>query len=291
MSINLPAAVVTLFDSEVKQEYQGGTVLSPYIKTKSVEGKTYKFRRMGLALARQKNIHDDVVPSNVQHFTPEAVMQDWHASDYTDIFLNGQVNFDERQELAKALGMAVGRRRDKIVIDALNAGALAGNTVSVDVGGTASDMNFAKFLEMNKILDNNDVPRGTNRTFLMNWRAYSSLMRDEEFTSSDFTMRRRYDGDSMGAAAVMPFLDFNIVCISDRIESDGATTGLPRAGDVVSAFGFDRDAIGMASSMDNRSEINYIPNKLAHLATAMFSAGSTVIDAKGVAKVNMQQPV
>jgi len=37
--------------------------------------------------------------------------------------------------------------------------------------------------------------------------------------------------------------------------------------------------------MSARTEINYIPEKTSHLVNAMFSAGSTHIDAEGIVEI------
>jgi hypothetical protein len=285
MSTSLNLAAVTLFDTTVKKVYQEGYSLRGLVREKAIPGaKTIQFPVMQKGVARTKAVHTDVLPSNVVHAPVTATMTDWYASDYTDIFKNNQVNFNEITELAEILKMACGRRMDKILIDALDAASGTG-AVSNDIGGTDTDMNFAKFVAAMGALDDNGVPE-EGRTFLMNHRAYRSLLSDDEFVNSDYG-QMRFDTTSQGNKK--PYLGFNIVTIADRTETDGSLLGLPKATNDVTLFAFHRDAAGLGINMDMRSEVNYIPEKLAHLSTVIFSAGGVAIDATGIVKITARQ--
>jgi hypothetical protein len=285
MSIFINNSAVTLFDTQVKKVYQEGYSLRGLVREKSVKGaKEIQFPVMGRAIARTKSIHTDVVPSNVAHDPVTAVMQEWYASDYTDIFKNKQINFDEVTELADILKMACGRRADKILIDAMNAASGTG-TVGISVGGSNTDMNFDKFIEAMGALDDAGVPE-EGRTILMNHRAYRSLLGDEKFTSSDYG-QMRFDGTSQGNKK--GFVGFDIVTINERVEEDGSRLGLPLSTNDVTLFAFHRDAIGMGFNMEVTSETNYVPQKLHFLSTVMFSAGAKAIDPKGIVKITVRQ--
>ena len=288
MSIFINNSAVTLFDNQVKKVYQEGYSLKGLVREKSVVGANrIQFPVMGRGIARTKPIHTDVLPSSVRHDPVIATMQDWYASDYTDLFKNKQLNFDEVTELADILRMACGRRQDKILIDALNAATGTG-LVSNDIGGTDTDMNFDKFRLAMLRLDEAGVP-SDGRTFLMNHRAYHSLLADEKFVNSDYG-QMRYDVSSQGNKK--PFLDFNIVTIADRVETDNSVTGLPKDGaNDVTLFAFHRDSVGMGFNMDITSEVNYIAEKLAFLSTVMFSAGAVAIDPLGIVKITARQNI
>jgi len=44
-------------------------------------------------------------------------------------------------------------------------------------------------------------------------------------------------------------------------------------------------AVGLGVNSDVQTEINYVPEKVSHLATSMMSMGSVVIDDNGVYEV------
>lgn len=286
MTIEINDSAVTLFDSQVKKVYQEGYSLKGLVREKSVAGaKTIQFPVMGKGIARQKSIHDDVVPSDVVHTPVSVSMLDWYASDYTDIFKNKQINFDEITELADILRDACGRRMDKILIDAMVAASGTG-TVSNDIGGTDSEMNYSKFVEAMGALDDAGVPQ-EGRTILMNHRGYRKLLADDEFINSDYGQMRF---DTTGQGNKKPFLGFNIVTIADRTETDGSSTGLPIDGsNDRTLFAFHRDAIGMGLNMEMKSEVNYVPEKLAFLSTVMFSCNAVAIDPTGIVKITVRE--
>lgn len=285
MSIELNESAVKLFDTQVKKVYQEGYSLKGLVREKSgLQGKQVQFPVMGKAIARQKAIHSDVVPSDVAHDPVVATMQDWYAADYTDIFKNKQVNFDEITELADILRNACGRRMDKILIDAMNAATTSPGTVAKTIGPTVG-MNFKKFVEAMGKLDDEGVPED-GRTFLMNHRAYRELLADDEFISSDYG-QMRLDVSSQGNKK--PFLAFDIVTIADRVETDGTITGLPKSTNDVTLFAFHRDAVGLGINMEMSSEVNYVPEKLAFLSCVKFSAGAVAIDEPGIVKVTVEQ--
>ena len=62
----------------------------------------------------------DVTPLNVTYSQVTATMSDFNAAEYSDIFHQAKVNFDERQELVQVVSKAIGRRMDQLIIDALN---------------------------------------------------------------------------------------------------------------------------------------------------------------------------
>ena len=50
-------------------------------------------------------------------------------------------------------------------------------------------------------------------------------------------------------------------------------------------FAYHTRAIGLGINADVQTEVNYVPQKVAHLATSMMSMGAKVIDDDGVYEV------
>jgi hypothetical protein len=104
MSKNLTNAAVIEFDSEVKHEYQGMKTLRECVTVRTgVVGESYKFTRMGKGLANQKASQADVTPMDITHSRQMATLSNWNAPEYTDIFDQAEVNFDEKSELAQTI--------------------------------------------------------------------------------------------------------------------------------------------------------------------------------------------
>ena len=141
MSVNLNNAAVTMFDPMVKQAYQAaGFKLRGTMRTRTdVIGKTVTFPKMGLGIAHQKAPQDDVVLVNADYSQVSGTMEDWHASELSDIFAQKEVNFDEMRELAEMLGKAIGRRSDQLAIDALSGSGTTNTIAAGATGFTAAD--------------------------------------------------------------------------------------------------------------------------------------------------------
>ena len=50
-------------------------------------------------------------------------------------------------------------------------------------------------------------------------------------------------------------------------------------------FAYHTSAVGLGVNADVATEINYVPEKVAHLATSMMSMGAVAIDANGIYEV------
>lgn len=278
MAINLSTAFVTLFDAEVKQAYQASAVLRPAIRVRSgVEGSTYKFPKIGKGVAQVRIPQSDVTPLNVSYGQVTATLSDYIAAEYSDIFMQAKVNFDERSELVKVVASAIGRRQDQLIIDALVASSTS-NTVASSIGGANTNMNLDKLIAAKKALDAKNVPMD-NRHILIHANNLAGMLGETKVTSSDFnTVKALVQGE------INTFLGFTFHVVGDRDEG-----GLPLSSGDRKVYAFHRDAIGMAEGIAPKTEINYIPEKTSFLVASMFSAGAVAIDAEGIVEITCDE--
>ena len=102
MAQSITNAFVTLFDAEVKQAYQGESSILGCVRLRQgVQGNTYKFPKLGKGSATARIPQTDVTPLNVTYSQVTATMSDFNAAEYSDVFHQAKVNFDERSELDK----------------------------------------------------------------------------------------------------------------------------------------------------------------------------------------------
>lgn len=279
MSIQISNAFVTLFDSEVKQAYQGARALAGLARERTnVEGSTVKFPKIGKGTASVRVPQTDVVPLNVSYSQVTATMTDYIAAEYSDIFNQQRVNFNERQELVQVVSGAIGRRMDQVIIDALTAASSTGTvakTIADDGStGSASNLNVGKLRAAKKILDAKNVPM-EGRTIVLHANNLSALLGLTSVTSSDFnTVKALVTGE------VDTFLGFKFVTLGDRDEG-----GLPLSTADRTVFAFHRDSVGMAIGLNQTSRVDYIAEKTSFLVASMFSAGSVAIDSDGIVKI------
>ena len=272
MAVSISNAFVTLFDTEVKQAYQADAVLRNTVRLRTgVTASTHKFPKIGSGVAQVRVPQTDVTPLNVTYSQATVTLTDYIAAEYSDIFNQAKVNFDERQELVQVVAKAIGRRSDQMIIDALAASSTS-LTVATSIGGAGTNLNMAKLREAARLLNTANVP-AEDRYILIHASQLSSLLSETSVTSSDFnTVKALVQGD------ITTFMGFNFVTIGDR--SEGGLTG-GGSGSTRKVYAYHKMAVGMAESMAIRSEINYIPEKTSWLVSSMFSAGAIAIDAGG----------
>lgn len=278
MSVNLTTAQVQSFDDMVKQSYQGQGVLRPTVRLKTgVTGNSHRFTKIGKGIATPRIPQTDVVPMNIGYSTATANITDWNAPEYTDIFNQQKVNFQEQRQLAFVIAGAIGRREDQLIIDALEA-ASTSLTVSTDIGGTGTNYNTTKARNAKKLLDAKGVPQ-RDRYVAFHANNLYGLLGDTTATSSDYnTIKALVDG------SIKTWLGFEHIMIEDRDEGGlTLTTGVRT---VFAYHGKMMGAIGHAVGINFRTEVNYIPEKTSWLANGLFAGGSVAIDAEGIVEIS-----
>jgi hypothetical protein len=274
MAINVSTAFVDLFDSEVKQAYQAESVLRGTMRSRSgVAGNTVKFPTIGKGVATLRVPQTDVTPLNVTYGQVTATMEDYIAAEYSDIFQQSHINFDERSELVQVVSKSIARRMDQIMIDALNA-ATGTSTVATTVGGAGTNMNIEKLRATAKAMNEKNVP-SESRHLLMHASQLDAMLGETEITSQDFAAVK-----ALVQGEVNTFMGFNILTMGDRDEG-----GIPKPS-TRTCFAWHTDSMGYAESMAQKTEVNYVPEKTSFLVSSMFSAGSVAIDGEGIVKIS-----
>lgn len=287
MSKFLSQAAVTEFDNEVKHEYQGmGKLRTAVTLRTGVIGEAYKFTRMGKGVANQKASQADVTPMDIGHARQTATLENWNAPEYTDIFDQHEVNFDERQELAKTIAGALQRREDQLVIDAMAAVTFAATNDSDPDTGRVFDISATRNFDLTSIrsakghLDDIEADAG-DRNIAVRALALQKLLEDSTVTSSDFnTVRALVNGE------LDTYLGFKFHVIGTRAEG-----GLPGVAADRIAFAWHKDSIGLAVGIDMKTTIDWVAQKTSWLANGMFKAGSVAREPQGIVKIQYDEGV
>ena len=285
MSKYLSNAAVIDFDSEVKHEYQGMATLRDTVSLRTnVTGESYKFTRMGKGMANQKATQADVTPMDIQHARQTATLENWNAPEYTDIFDQAEVNFDEKSELAKTIAMAIGRREDQLVIDAMGAVTYAATNDQnpdtgklVDVSATA---NFSLDTIRSAAAHLDDIEaESDNRHLVLRATALQKLLEDQTVTSTDFnTVKALVNGD------LDTYMGFKFHKIGTRKEG-----GLPGVVADRVAYAYCKSAIGLAIGLDQKTTIDWVAQKTSWLCNGILKAGSVAREAQGIVKIQYDE--
>jgi hypothetical protein len=258
----------------VKHAYQNASLLRDAVTVRNnVVGDTYKFRAMGKGTAAARGTTStDVSPMNVAHSLVTATLTNFVAPEFTDIFDAAEVNFDEKQELAQTIAGALGRRLDQLVIDSMDA-ATPGATVGTGTTGLSPDDLVSAKIELVK------AGVGSGDLFcVLNGKGLSDLLGAEKTSSSDYAnVKALVNGE------IDTFAGFKVITMEDRSEGgltvDGSTAE-------VKAYAFAKDAVGLAIGVDNKTTIDYIPEKVSFLCNGMLKAGAAIRDTAGLVEIN-----
>jgi hypothetical protein len=271
MSKQLSSVAVTEFDSMVKHAYQGMGLLKGSVTVRNnVVGDTYNFRRQGKGLANQKSTSDLVTPMNVSHNLEPAILANWNAPEYTDIFDQADVNFDEKQELAMTIAGALGRRCDQLIIDAMDTSTPL--TTFVPDGG--ANLTMAKVIQAQVELRDQGVPN-TDLFAVIEAEGLGGLLNDELATSTDYQNIK-----ALVSGEINTLVGFRFIILETRTEG-----GLNLTGNIVDSWFYQRPAVGLAIGIDMKTEINWVPERTSWLSNGMLKAGSIVRDPGGLVKV------
>jgi hypothetical protein len=279
MSKFLSDVARTEFDTQVKLAYQGGSKLRDTVEYRSgVVGDTYKFRLMGKGQGHLRTGSSSlVVPMDITHSLPSASLSDHEHPEYTDIFDQAGVNFDEKRKLTETIGKAMGRTEDQLVIDIAIAGtynttATDGQGFEIAAGGTG--FTTAKLRELRAYYDDLEVEE--TPTIVVSGTGMQRLLANTETTSSDFNSVKALVNGEMNT-----FMGFRFVTVgARRLEGGLGGSGLV-------AYSWAPNAIGLASAdVEKSMAVDWVPERVSWLCNGMLKAGSTIIDPEGTAKIS-----
>lgn len=269
MAIDINDAFVKQFESEVHMAYQRmGSKLRNTIRYKgNVRGSSTTFQKVGKGTASTKSRHGNVPVMTIDHTPVECTLADFYAADFIDKLDELKINHDERMVVTQSAAAAMGRKTDDLIVTALDT---ASNVITES--GTA----LLTQTKINTVFDyfgNNDVPDDGERYFVISPGAWTDLLGITAFSSADFVGPDElpYKG-GMVAKRWMGFMWMTF-------------SGLPIASNIRKNFAYHRSAIGMGAGAEVQTEMNYVPEKAAHLATSMMSQGAVLIDNFGVYEV------
>ncbi len=272
MANTIDQAFITQFESEVHLIFQKqASRFKGTCRTANVQGSKARFQVIGKGAASQKSRNADITPmsagsagENVAHSFKEAVLADWYAAEYVDKLDELKININERQALASSEAYALGRKCDEIVISAIETGATDAGLLDLSTVDGATNV-FRRFGE-------NEVPDDGMRFCAVSNKGWTDLMNIPEFSNMDYIMPEQ--ASWANGATAKRWLGINWMTDTQLSNDATNTTGLA----------WHSRAVGIGLGTDISTEINYVPEKVAHLITSFISLGAVVIDGTGAFK-------
>lgn len=279
MAVSLSTNFTKQFEAEVKHAYQATRKLSGTTRSRTgVVGSTVQFPKMSSGVAGLHVPQSEITALNITHSNVTATLSDFAAPEYTSIFDQQKVNYDERQELVQTLGNAIGRRCDQIVLDAL-ANSSTSLTVANSIGGSNTNVNVAKILECARLMNDKNVPAG-DRYMVISADGLSSLLNEEKAASQDYVLHK-----AMTDGRIDNFLGFKVIMIGAMDEGGLAIDGSSDR----TCFAWHKDSVGYAEGISLKTEINYVPERASWLTNVMLSAGGIAIDTNAIVSITARE--
>lgn len=281
MSVNLSNVLVKKFENEAIMAFQeSGGSLRDTVRVRDAKGANQvQFQVYGQVIANERTGVHTPIPAQDPSLTPAtATVKNYAPSVLTDIFLNNQVGFDERQEAVSAIVNAMNRRLDEIIIEALDSATgktVASGSDNLNVGHFAG-----AYRELGSAVDKE------NRHFLCHDNGFAHFVQESNVASSDFNSYQ-----ALVTAKVPSYMGFNIHVIGDR---DSVTVGDGAGGLALSTndrtnYAWQKDSIGLAMNMQPKIMVDWEPSYGAHRITGYMSAGSVLIQDDGVVTITTDE--
>lgn len=269
MSQEVSDAFIRQYESDVHMAYQRmGSKLRNTVRQKNnVTGSSTTFQKVGKGEAVQKARHAEIATMEIPHDPIECTLQDWYAGDYIDKLDELKINIDERMVASASGAYALGRKTDALIVTALDA------ATKVITEGGAVRLTRTKIDTVTDSFFDDDVPDDGERFWPISSRQWNDLLGLTEFSNADYV-----GFDQLPYKAGMQAKRWNSFMFF-------TFSGLPKTATIRKTWAYHRSAVGHASGADVRSEINYVPQRVAHLATSYMSQGAIIIDALGVYEV------
>ena len=274
MSQDISDSFVAQFEAEVHAAYQrmGSKLTNTVRKKNNVKGSSTTFQRVGKGAAGQKTRHGNVPTMSLDHTPVQTTLADYYAADYIDKLDELKIEHDERAVVSQAIAGAMGRKSDQILFTAMDTSTNA--TAEGGTVGLVTSSSRAKVETVFEYFGNNDVPDDGDRWAAIAPSAWIDLLTQASFTSADYIGSD--DLPFKGGMVAKQWLSFKFFVHS----------GVPVTSTTIRKnFFYHRSAVGFASGQDVKTELNYIPEKVAHLCTAYLSQGAVLIDATGIYEV------
>ncbi len=289
MPHDITGSYIQQFDDRVHQLYQEkGSKLRNAVRLRTgVTGEAHSFPVYGKGAALDRGAMASVVGTmGVTATKVKAILADFVAPEYSDIFQQAKINYDDETQLQMAIAKAMGRKEDQVIIDELAQNSAKTIPATFEDRSTAKGLTVAKIRRAKRLLDNDGVDP-EDRYFVVTPGGIEALLGETEVTSADYNSVR-----ALVQGEVDTFLGFKFIMIADCIDAKNAQLGLPGVGSADRKyFAFHKEALGLAIGIDHRTEINYVAERTSWLVNGVFSAGAKTIDATGIVEVNVKEIV
>jgi hypothetical protein len=276
MSSTIDEGFVTKWEGEAKHAFgESKSYLRDAVRVRRSQSQTITFHKIAKGTAiLDKARHADLSPMDVAHSTVSLTMGTIHSPEWIDDMDAVRTNLDLRNEYTTSVTRATNEALDIKVLSALNASA---NTV------TGAALDKAGLIAMSKQLNTQNVPHDGKRFLVTHSGGLEDLLSDTTLTSRDYIEKQ-----ALETGFVQNLMGFNIIVMPDDVIGHATVEAVdaPTASRTFN-YAFHMDAIGLGFAMDFKFDVERLAVKDAWQVMAKMAAGSVIIDATGVCKLDV----
>jgi hypothetical protein len=249
-----------------------------------VEGNTVKFPIIGRGEAGPLQRGSRVTGMNASRAFVSATVSDYQAADWaweTDI---EKINWDEMAAIAETCGMAIGRQKDKLIVNELNAGATTIVDASNSFGNTSANSPFTLPLALAAIvaLNNNNVFLDEGQVVcIIPPLAWTQLMTYAQFSNALYV---GYDGQPWKEThGPHKFKSWNGV-MWKMVPLEYLPVPAPG---FVDCFMWHKNALGFANNYEIRTNVSYENLYTGWLHNSRFAAVAKTLLPPGLVRIRI----
>lgn len=258
MSQLAPSWFVEEYRSNVRHAYQStGYLLKNTVMPEGrIEGKKVYFPVAGKAKARRMSRGDDAVPANPDRSFVSAELEDWQVYDLIHYIDLNKMTVNERTVVQQTGAMALGRRADRIIIDALGASFPSNQTT-----GSGGAIDLASIMTGANALFARGVPDDGQVYCLLPYLWLSILNTYKQFNSAEWV---NYEGLGFPKRTRGKFWNgVNFIAMAESADdADEAPFTVPSSNQWYS-YMWHRNAIGACNNYEGQTFMSWLNPKTA----------------------------
>jgi len=278
MTLSLANVNTRMYADFFIEEYRGQRMLQDTIlEVHGFRGESYTVPLIATQqlIYQNRGAFQSTIPTTDIDHTPRIITPEkFVLRTDTDKFMQADVLPTELQILARGNAEAAGRIQDQVIINAMDGNA------GLTIGAGATNFTFTKLKQAVKFLQVNNVNfQAGNVWCLYEPNAFESLSNDPEVTSHDFNTTR-----ILQDARIDTYYGVKFLSMGNRGEG-----GIPKAGDIRSAFVWDMNAVMGAWNREPSINSEFRIEVDSFIVVGAVGMGALVIKSEGVVQIDYDE--
>lgn len=279
MSFQITEAFVQQYSSNVYMlSQQKGSVLAPFVRQESINGKSKAFDRIGAVDPVLKTSrHSDTPQLDTPHSRRWCFLADYEWADLIDDLDKVRMLNDPQSEYVMAAMWAMGRAKDDVLISAADAAVTTGETADGSVshpnsqkyasndGTNFSNLNVLALRNAKRLFDAAEIDPSITRHIAVTSSQLYALLGDDQITSQDYNSVKALVRGEVDTFMGFKFhqterLDLQVAALSGSASTGAVGSGSSLIGQR-KVIAWAQDGLILGTGSDIKASIDKRPDK------------------------------